>query len=154
MTRRSPDGSVEVVYAEDTVGHHTISEPAVYRVRDGALLLNLQGTMLDSRPRTSFPAPGRVRLELRKYPVGSVVAYDLVVDVEAETFGMDGAEPDRPLAELPDVVRELRATIPEIRAADLAAARCPACGGHLRRFGTSAFDTTQPFECVSCGSMW
>lgn len=151
---RSPDGTVEVTYAEELVGHHTVREPVVTRARDGRPVLDLRGTSLDPRGDVTFPGPGLVRLLLRLYPAGSVVAYDLTVDVEAETFGLGDEVADRPLAELPDVVRELRPTLPHVRAADLAAGRCPACGGRVRRAGVSAFDTAQPFECGQCGAVW
>lgn len=152
--RTSPDGTVEVRFHEVEVWHHTVDEPTIHRARDGRLVVDLRGTMLDAKGSVTFPGPHRVRLVLRRYPHGSVVRHDLVVDVEAESFAVGGDDPDRPLAELPDVVRELRAATPHILAADLAAARCPDCGGHLRRAGVSAFDTSQPFECSACGRVW
>ena len=106
--RVSPDGTVEVRFsARDMRMSVWVYEPAVYRTRDGALLLDFDGTLLDAVPGLEFPAPHRVRLPLRKYPRGDKVRYDLVVDVEAETFGLWPDEPDRPLAEVHRVVHEL-----------------------------------------------
>src|SRR5687768_13528880 len=83
-----------------------VHQPLVRRVRDGLLVADLTGTLLDASEGTSFPGPHRVRLALRKYPDGASVRYDLVVDVEEETFGL-GAMPDRPLADLADALPEL-----------------------------------------------
>ena len=106
---RSPDGTVEVRFtAQEMRMSVWVLEPLVYRTRDGALLLDLDGTLLDPMPSAEFPAPNRVRMRLRKYPRGDKVRYDLVVDVEAETFGLDGAEPDRPLSQIRKAVPEVR----------------------------------------------
>lgn len=105
----SPDGGVVVLFTASEMRMSVwVHEPLVYRARDERLVLDLDGTLLDAAVGTTFPGPGLVRLPLRRYPNGSRVKYDLVVDVEAETFGVgEGAVPDRPLAELRQVVREL-----------------------------------------------
>ncbi len=105
--RVSPDGSVEVRFSSLDVRMSVwVHEPLVYRTRDGALVVSCEGTLLDGADRLEFPGPGLVRLRLRKYPRGDVVRYDVLVDVEAETFAVGDAAP-RPLAEIGKVVHEL-----------------------------------------------
>jgi hypothetical protein len=104
----SPDGSIVVVFTGQEMRMSVwVHEPLVYRTRDEALVLALDGTLLDATTGLEFPGPHLVRLPLRRYPRGDKVRYDLLVDVEAETFGLDGAEPTRPLWALRKVVREL-----------------------------------------------
>lgn len=105
--RVSPDGSVEVRYSSLDVRMSVwVHEPSVRRTRDGAVLLDCEGTLLDGAEGLEFPGPGLVRLRLRKYPRGDVVRYDVTIDVEAETF-VSGEGPPRPLAEIGKVVSEL-----------------------------------------------
>lgn len=107
--RVSPDGGVVVLFTASEMRMSVwVHEPLVYRARDERLVLDLSGTLLDSAADTTFPGPGLVRLGLRRYPRGDVVRYELVVDVEADTFGLGGDPPERPLRELRKAVRELR----------------------------------------------
>lgn len=157
----SPDGNVVVLFTESEMRMSIwVHEPLVYRARDELLVLDLSDTLLDSsQSGTSFPEPNRVRLRLRKYPNGSVVKYDLVVDVEAETFGLgEGAVPDRPLSELVGAVPELRGRgMPPVDAEEARRTKvCPRCGGTMteerdvfdRMFGTWLI------RCQSCGRSW
>lgn len=97
----SPDGSVEVLFRASEMRMSVwVFEPIVVRTRDGAAVVDLDGTLLDASTGTTFPGPGLVRMRLRRYPRGDRVAYDLVVDVEAETFGLGEEEPVRPLYRL------------------------------------------------------
>ena len=94
---RSPDGSVEVAFCVEEMRMSLfVQEPVVYRVRDERVVLDLCGTRLDAHGDITFPGPGQVRLVLRRYPRGDRVRYDLVVDVERETFRI-GEEPEHPL---------------------------------------------------------
>lgn len=156
----SPDGSVVVLFTASEMRMSVwVHEPLVYRARDGLLVLDLGDTLLDSAPATSFPAPHRVRLGLRKYPDGSRVRYDLVVDVEEETFGLgEGAVPDRPLADIGKALPELRdRDMPPVDAEEARRTKvCPRCGGTLaeerglldRVFGTWLV------RCGGCGRSW
>lgn len=106
----SPDGSVVVCFTDSEMRMSVfVYAPVVYRARDAACVLTFDRTLLDGAVGTTFPAPGQVRFALRRYPDGGTVRYHLVVDVEAETFGVgEDAVPDRPLAEIADAIPELR----------------------------------------------
>jgi hypothetical protein len=152
--RTSPDGSVVVLFTSHDVRMSVwVNEPAVYRARDGALLVDFDSTLLDAGTGLTFPGPHRVRLPLRKYPRGDQVRYDLLVDVEAETFAIGPGEPVRPLAEIARAVHELQGARPTVRLTPLEAGACPDCGGELAalRF----LGIRRPGRrCRRCGRVW
>lgn len=107
-TLRSPDGAIEVGFGAIELRMSLwVHEPRVVRTRDGQVVLDLDGTLWDAMCAAEFPAPGRVALALRHYPDGGTVV-PVVVDVERETFGIAGADPDRPLTGLADGLRAAR----------------------------------------------
>lgn len=154
--RVSPDGSVVVCFeVYEPRMSVVLHPPVVYRARDGVAVLSCGGTALDGFADTTFPAPNQVRLPLRLYPNGSRVAYDLVVDVEAETFGIGGEPPTRPLSEIGDAIPSLR---PEVDVdAALRAGTCPKCGGPMvsrRRAWQRLLGAHTAHRCERCGRAW
>lgn len=108
---RSPDGAVEVAFsAEEMRMSLWVHEPLVRRLRDQAVVLDLTGTLWDAAAKATFPAPGRVAFNLRHYPDGSTVV-PVVVDVEAETFGIGDEEPGRSLRGIREALRAARKQI-------------------------------------------
>ena len=107
-TLRSPDGTIEVAFsAEEMRMSLWVHEPLVRRLRDGAVVLDLTGTLWDAACRAEFPAPGRVAFDLRHYPDGKT-SVPVVVDVDAETFGIGSAVPVEPVARIEQALRAAR----------------------------------------------
>ena len=156
--KRSPDGRVEVRFdAYEARMSHWILEPAVVRLRDGAVVLSLSGTAWDGGGTApTFPAPDRVELHLRHYPDGAKT-FDVVVDVESGRCWLAGAErgavPARDVRRLLAGPRERHVQ----HGADEQLMRgfCPDCGAQLYGAGLlSRLRRRREVQCPVCERRW
>lgn len=136
----SPDGTVRVDVVPRLHGHREVGEARIVRARDGACVLDLGGTSLDTR-HVTFPATGVVALRVAR-PSGTETV--LSVDVEAGTYRL-GDWPVRPVAAF---------AVPS-EAESLVAGVCPECGGRVRRSGAlRSFLLGPTTRCRDCGRAW
>ena len=156
--QRSPDGLIEVRFdAYEARMSLWVLEPSVVRVRDGAVVMSLDGSAWDGGGiPPGWPAPDRVELHLRHYPDGARI-YDLVVDVEAERCWLagagDGSVPAREAKRLlePARQRHVERTAPS----RVAEGFCPDCGAQLYGGGLlGRLRAPREVECLLCGRRW
>ncbi len=100
----SPDGVVRIEYAVSEVRHsHFVRAPRVIRVSDGAILLDLWGTVWDGTARFPPGAEGALFLALRCYP-GDTPGFTVCIDPRVSTGGAfafaDRMDRPEPLASL------------------------------------------------------
>lgn len=101
--RISPDGTLRVDLASvERANTHWVNSPRVVGIASGRTVLDLWGTDWDAD--VSFPAEGRVRLDLRHYRARTFLMVEL--DLVRETYqilfepGRNGALPEAPLREV------------------------------------------------------